>query len=921
IDPNGTLTYAPVSNAEGTAVVEVRLKDNGGTVNGGVDTSPARTFRITFVAPPPPDVNDAPGFVAGPDLTVNSGSGAQAVKGWATAISAGPADESAQTLTFLVSVDRPELFATPPAIDPSGNLTFTPAASADGMAVVTVLLKDNGGTANGGVDTSPARTFRIVIVTPVTIDFLVTNDNDSGAGSLRQALADAASKAGADRIAFDAGVRGPIQLSTTIDIADADGVTIDASSDPVGVTVSGGSSHRLFRIAAGSKATFRRLRLTEGRVGGGYPDGYGGAVFVEGELTLIECTLSGNTAFAGGAAALASNGACWLVADRCTFSGNTAEHGGAVQAEGRLKATSSTFAGNGASVVGGAISAPFGNEVQLSHCTVSANTAVQQGGGIYGDNVSLRYCIVAGNISAADVDFSGAPISSGANLIGGDPRLGSLADNGGPTQTLALLGGSSARDAATDSSAIADQRGLPMNGVPDLGAFEAQPRVNDAPGFAAGPDQTVNSTAGPQTVKGWATAITPGPSDESDQTLTFLVSVDRSELFATVPAIDPSGNLTFTPAASANGTALVTVRLQDNGGTADGGADTSPARTLRITVVGSAPPDVNDAPSFTAGPDQTVNSSSGPQAVNGWATAISAGPADESSQTLTFLVSNDQPSLFATPPAIDASGKLTYTPAAKANGTAVVTVRLKDSGGTANGGVDTSPARTFRITVVTPVTSDFLVTNANDSGAGSLRQALADAASKAGADRIEFGTGVRGPIRLSTAIDIADADGVTIDAGSDPAGVTVSGGNAHRLFRIAAGSKAEFRRLKLTEGRVGGGYPDGYGGAVLVEGELTLIECTLSGNTAFAGGAAALASNGASRLIAERCTFTGNTAEHGGVVQAEGRLKATSATFAANGANVVGGAISAPFGNEVQLIHCTVSANTAGQQGGGVYGD
>jgi len=139
------------------------------------------------------------------------------------------------------------------------------------------------------------------------------------------------------------------------------------------------------------------------------------------------------------------------------------------------------------SMVGGAISAPFGNEVQLIHCTVSANTAGQQGGGVYGDNVSVRYCIVAGNTSGTDADFSGVPIASGTNLIGGNPQLASLADNGGPTQTMALLGGSPARDAATDSSVTTDQRGLPMNGVPDLGAFEAQPGTAARPVLSVQP--------------------------------------------------------------------------------------------------------------------------------------------------------------------------------------------------------------------------------------------------------------------------------------------------------------------------------------------------------------------------------------------------------------------------------------------------
>src|SRR6185369_8612470 len=104
---------------------------------------------------------------------------------------------------------------------------------------------------------------------------------------------------------------------------------------------------------------------------------------------------------------------------------------------------------------------------------------------------------------------------------------------------------------------------------------------------------------------------------------------------------------------------------------------------------------VNDAPSFTKGADQTVNEDAGAQTVNNWATAISAGPADESGQTLTFQVTNNtNASLFSAGPAISSGGTLTYTPAANANGSATITINLKDNGGTANGGVDTSASQT-----------------------------------------------------------------------------------------------------------------------------------------------------------------------------------------------------------------------------------
>src|SRR5204863_3556871 len=106
-----------------------------------------------------------------------------------------------------------------------------------------------------------------------------------------------------------------------------------------------------------------------------------------------------------------------------------------------------------------------------------------------------------------------------------------------------------------------------------------------------------------------------------------------------------------------------------------------------------------DAPSFVKGANQSVNEDAGAQSVGGWATAISAGAANESTQALNFIISNDANGLFAVQPAIAADGALTYTPAANVNGSATVTVRIHDNGGVANGGNDTSGAQTFTITI------------------------------------------------------------------------------------------------------------------------------------------------------------------------------------------------------------------------------
>jgi hypothetical protein len=215
--------------------------------------------------------------------------------------------------------------------------------------------------------------------------------------------------------------------------------------------------------------------------------------------------------------------------------------------------------------------------------------------------------------------------------------------------------------------------------------------VNDAPSFTKGADQTVNEDAGAQTVSPWATAISAGPN-ESGQTVHFNITGNtNSGLFSAGPAVSSSGVMTYTPTANANGTATITLNIQDDGGTANGGVDTSATQTFVINVTA-----VNDPPSFTKGADQTVNEDTGAHTVVGWATAISPGPADEAGQAVDFIVTNDNNGLFSAQPAVDAAGQLTYTGATNAFGSATVSVSAHDNGG---GATDTSAVQTFTITI------------------------------------------------------------------------------------------------------------------------------------------------------------------------------------------------------------------------------
>ncbi|MCX7420915.1 MAG: putative Ig domain-containing protein, partial [Planctomycetia bacterium] len=134
-------------------------------------------------------------------------------------------------------------------------------------------------------------------------------------------------------------------------------------------------------------------------------------------------------------------------------------------------------------------------------------------------------------------------------------------------------------------------------------------------------------------------------------------------------------------------------------GTIDISGDLIGTGTWTATRTSTSP---NKAPVFEIppSPDQAVLEDAGVQIVSGFATGITDGDIDKI-QTSNFLVTTNNDALFLKKPAINSTtGTLTYTPAPNANGNATVTVKLRDNGGIARGGVDTSALKTFKITVI-----------------------------------------------------------------------------------------------------------------------------------------------------------------------------------------------------------------------------
>jgi hypothetical protein len=296
------------------------------------------------------------------------------------------------------------------------------------------------------------------------------------------------------------------------------------------------------------------------------------------------------------------------------------------------------------------------------------------------------------------------------NITGNsNPSLFAVAPTVSSAGTLSYTPAANANGSAT-ITLVAQDNGGTANGGVDTSAPQSftitVAAVNDAPSFTKGADQTVNEDAGAQTVAGWATAISAGPADEAGQTVNFNITGNSNpSLFAVAPTVSSTGMLRYTPAANANGSATIMLVARDDGSTANGGVDTSAPQSFTIIVVA-----VNDAPSFTKGADQMASQGAGAQTVLGWATGISAGPADEGGQIVTFnITGNSNPSLFATAPAVSPAGTLTYTPAPSANGSATITLVARDNGGTANGGLDTSAPQTFTVTVTPSDAPVFIV--------------------------------------------------------------------------------------------------------------------------------------------------------------------------------------------------------------------
>jgi hypothetical protein len=269
---------------------------------------------------------------------------------------------------------------------------------------------------------------------------------------------------------------GPITVVTDAGFVIDQSVILDGEGN---LTIDGDQDHLLFSVTPGVTAELRGFTLIRGA----------GGIVNRGTLVVSNVTVSGSLGTGVSGGGMTNVGA--LTVTDSTVSNNTAsQSGGGILNTGMLTLTNSTVSGNSADLGGGILNYLT---LALTNSTVSANSSRGAGSGIYNYEVAT---VTLTNTLVANACSGGTTVSGGGNLESPDDtcalyqttddvrvsaedlKLGPLEDNGGPTETHALLEGSVAIDAIPEAMCAVDedQRGVsrPQGAACDVGAFELE---------------------------------------------------------------------------------------------------------------------------------------------------------------------------------------------------------------------------------------------------------------------------------------------------------------------------------------------------------------------------------------------------------------------------------------------------------------
>ena len=375
------------------------------------------------------------------------------------------------SVTMPISLDLGELLITGP-INITGNGAANTIIQANGTAgTATWRVFEVSSTGNLTLDNLTVRNGRCVGACPTNVDAGGGILNAGGALTIQNTtLTDNAAANG-----------GGIYNSGTLTVTNTTFGGHHAGSGG-GVYISEGTVTVTSSAFTGNTGTTAggilndggTLTVTDSTFSGNQVAWFGGGIYNEATLTVTSSTFSGNSA--GTNAGGIGNAGGTLTVTNSTFSGNSTDvlhYGGAIDSSGALTVVNSTFSGNSAGL-GGGVRAAAGT-LSLTN-TIIANSI---GGDCYGLVASGHNNLIEGPGGTC-----GLTNGTNSNIIGSEPNLGPLQDNGGPTETMALLPGSPAIDAGDDATCAdvntvngLDQRGVtrPQGQHCDIGAFEVEP--------------------------------------------------------------------------------------------------------------------------------------------------------------------------------------------------------------------------------------------------------------------------------------------------------------------------------------------------------------------------------------------------------------------------------------------------------------
>jgi hypothetical protein len=771
-----TLTLIPVSQTTGAVTITLTLTNE-------VSTN-ISAFQVA-VEP----VNHAPSFDLSTNwLSISEDAGAISLAHFVSNFSLGPAHESGQTFGFSVSATHPELFSVQPQIDVDGTLTFTTATNYNGTNTLAIVMRDDGGVANGGVDSftnaftlAVANVYDPPLVTPLTnwvfnentgktnLQLLVravenpsvtitaissvtdvfnvaisgsvtstnrtlsltTVTNQYGTGNVILVVSDAlVSATNSFQVAILQINHPPTGsrisntainedfTTTNFDFTVAkfrgsvSNVTVTASSYNTNVianenlVLSGNGTNRTLTVSPSPNAfgqsaislvftdtnhasTTNSFVLTVRPVNDPPSFALVTNLFVVDENAGTQ-TFSNVIAAVSPGPASESNQTCKYVLSYAntplfttapaisatgdlTFKAATNQHGFATV---RVYAQDSGGTANG------------GKDVSATNTFYIAVRAVASP-----PTIAMATNVVIARDKATNLTLTITdPDNRNVKVVAqsADLNVVTVSLRGVGKTRILTLSPATITNAATTVTVTADN-GLKIatNELP-----VAVQAVNYAPELTVLTALTINENAAATNRN-----FTVSDKDTSVSSLVVTAKISNTNLAAVAVSTTDFTNrvLTITPLTNMYGSATVELGVDDATGT-------KTAKTTQRFVLTVNP--VNHAPSFSLGTNVIYASENTGatgnkdlQSVTNLIRDISSGPTNERSQAITFYATSSSNAFFVTPPSISAKGILTFKPTLYATGSVALAIYARDSGGTLNGGVNTSPTNTITLVV------------------------------------------------------------------------------------------------------------------------------------------------------------------------------------------------------------------------------